>query len=233
MFVMNHYFLFVSFLFCFFCAEENNIFIIEIPFNASIQTPSRRFLEKLIPESTDFHGELQEHFKKSSNLLKRNIYCLSAFNGLSHAHLLIQSQFPIFKKLPYIPILYHLIPYLLYGEDVFSNTVEYVNRYFSKDSQIFLLTSNHDYPEQEVIALAKHFYWHKFENVQIKQITKSNEEIPLLKDFSFIDEYTKASLNKQWWIDQFWFRCFLRFSRFSLGFIIFAVPFFILRKKNF
>lgn len=232
--------IFLSLSFCFLSGENNTIFIIQIPFNASTQTSARNFLEKMMTESTHFYGDLKEHFKNSSDLLKGDIYCLSPFNGLSHAHLLIQSQFPIFKKLPYIPILYHLIPYLIYGEDVlyqehgFLNTVEYIKKYFSKDSKIFLLMSDHgDYPEQEIIALGHNFYYHGFTNVQIKQITKSNEELTRLKNFISIDEYTKASLNKQWWIEQFWFRCFLRFSRLSLPFIFLLVPFFILRKKNF
>lgn len=236
--------IFLSLSFCFLSGENNTIFIIQIPFNASIQTSACNFLEKMISESTDFYGELQEHFKNSSDLLKRDIYCLSPFNGLSHAHLLIQSVFPIFKKLPYIPILYHLIPYLIYGEDVlyqehgFLNTIEYVKKHFSKESQIFLLMSDHgDYPQQETIALAQNFHCQGFQNIKVQMILESirGEFInrPIEIDYSLQNEYKNHSLNKQWWIEQFWFRCFLRFSRLSLGFLIFAVPFFILRKKNF
>jgi hypothetical protein len=220
-------------------AEENKIVIIETPLNASMSTPAQNYLANKCSESTDFHGELQKHFKKSSDLLKKDIYCLSPFSGLSHVHLQIQTVFPVFKKFPYIPILYHFIPYLIYGEDVFENTAEYINRYFAKDSSIILLSSKYDYPQEETDALAYNLHQHGFKNISLKTIAQgevvdSLVDVDLEIAFSSMPmPYTKASLNKQWWIDQLWFRFLLRFSRSSLVFLFFVVPFFILSKKKF
>lgn len=230
--------LFLNFLFFLAFAGENEIFIIETPLNASISTPVRNYLNNKLPESTDFDGELQEHFKNNSDLLKKDIYCLSPFSGLSHIHLQIQTVFPVFKKFPYIPILYHFVPYLIYGEDVFQNTAEYINRYFAKDSSIILLSSNCDYPQEETDALAYSLSQHGFKNIRLRTIAQGilgalvdgDSEV----DFSSMPmPYTKASLNKQWWIDQLWFRFLLRFSRLSLVLLFFVAPFFIVSKKNF
>jgi hypothetical protein len=162
------------------------------------------------------------------------VYCLAPCCDMTRFYANIQNLFPIAKKIPYMPVLYHFIPYLLFGENLLFSTSELIQKHFKKNSPIWIILSSHEYPVAQADALAWALRQKGFTKINGRNVVKDNDTFRI-NDFQIghvADEDADLCLRKMWWIEQAWFRFFLRISRASVAALL-LIPIFLWMRKNF